>query len=317
TRYNEIANILSSPSFQNPKVLRGVRDRFKADDAHDPVKKDIPKEKSEYEFMINEVSMKNTVVRQLDESNKPIITVFVISYPRYMSEGAELTHSLIIRDNKLNEVSRFTDTPEDQADNTSVFTLDHTDPGYEYTIGSMVPPPVRADTLLEGQAPRYNYPSIGKELVENIIPLNPDEEKLEVSDLVYGIEPPESRSVSDLPFPVLPVRQISATDPLAVYFELYHLYLDRDNQSRYEVKFKVTQIEKDSKSLLDKFKPGFKSKTVMSQDNRFTAASRTVKDKISFNISDLQPGRYEFSIEVKDLISNDKVERKGEFRVVK
>ncbi|MCP4727580.1 MAG: GWxTD domain-containing protein, partial [bacterium] len=46
TRYNEIANILSSPSFQNPKVLRGVRDRFKADDAHDPVKKDIPKEKS-------------------------------------------------------------------------------------------------------------------------------------------------------------------------------------------------------------------------------------------------------------------------------
>jgi hypothetical protein len=181
----------------------------------------------------------------------------------------------------------------------------------------MIPAKARTDTLLEGQAPRISYPSIGKEQFEDIVPLNPDEEKLEVSDLVYGIDPPESGSVKDLPFPVLPVRQISSEDPLVVYFELYHLLLDRDNQSQYEVKFKVTEIEKENKSLLDRFKPGFGSKTVMSQDNKFNASSRTVKDKISFNISDLEPGTYEFSIEVKDLLSKDEVERKGEFRVVK
>ncbi len=317
SRYNEIANVLGSPALQNPRVLRGMRDRYKAEDAASPVKKSIPKDKSDYEFMINEVKMNNTIVRLLDETNTPKLTILAISYPQYMREGMQLTHTLIIRDKDLNEVTRFTDAPEDPSDNASVFTLDHSDPGYKYTIGSMVPPPIQADTLSSGEAPRVNYPSIGKELFEDILPLNPDEEKLEVSDLVYGIELPESGSVKDLPFPVLPVRQISASDALVIYFELYHLFLDKNNQARYEVKFKVTEIERENKSLLDKLKPGFGKKTVMSQDNRFNANSRTVKDKISFNIDDLQPGSYEFSIEVKDLISKDKVERKGQFRVVK
>ncbi|MFC1563389.1 GWxTD domain-containing protein [candidate division KSB1 bacterium] len=319
SRYNEIATIVGSPQMLNVNVLRGLRDRFKAEDASDPIKKFAPKEKSEYEFMINEVKMNNTIVRLLDENNVPKLAVLAISYPKYMSEDAKLTHTLIIRDNELNEITRFTDVPSDQTDNTSVFYLEHSDPDYNYTIGSMVPPPppVPQDTVIANQVPRARYPSIGKETFENIVPLNINEEKLEASDLVYGVELPQTESAVDFPFPVLPTKQISKGDPLVVYFELYHLYLDNNSKSSYEIKFKVKEIEKDDKSLLDRFKPGFGSKTVMSQDSKFDAASRTVKDRIAFNISELEAGRYEFSIEVKDLVSKEKVERKGEFRVVK
>ncbi|MFQ5633103.1 MAG: hypothetical protein ACE5I1_30410, partial [bacterium] len=66
----------------------------------------------------------------------------------------------------------------------------------------------------------------GKSFFEAREPLDPDPNRLEISDLVIGLQPPANIDISALPFPLLPTKQIRQPDALTVYIEVYHLASD-------------------------------------------------------------------------------------------
>ena len=134
-----------------------------------------------------------------------------------------------------------------------------------------------------------------------------------MSDLVVGLDIPSGVDLSPFPFPVLPANRINPSDNVHVYLEIYHLVYGRDNKAHYTVTFHYDVTKK--RGLLSRLIGRGKKKETISITHNFTLAERTAKEKIAFDISELEPGEYEFLVEVFDTVSMQKKVRKGKFGI--
>ncbi len=149
---------------------------------------------------------------------------------------------------------------------------------------------------------------MGKFSIEDVIPLDPDETKLEVSDIISGI--PASNLVlnREYTFPVIPSSTIQQGDNIMVYFEVYHLTFGPDGSASFDVEFSLEYTKKR------RFRSDKKER--LSQKNTFSSTTRTSKEVAGFNINNLVPGEYDFVIEITDKNSNQKKSRSGKFKLV-
>ncbi len=289
----------SSNTTPNHQSVRAIRNSYISQDKSDPVKMDAPDDKSDYDNVINEIDMVASQFRFLNNMNDPQIAFVCVSVPVGMVGKYSLTNSLIVYDSNWNEVKRLTDGPKYGGDNISSFVMDHEDESFEYIVASNA-------NAEEGVKAEEYY--IGKLNLERLEPLSNDYSELEVSDMITGIKVTEAHGLKEYPFPVMPVTKFSNKDDLEAYIELYHLALGTDGKAHYEIEFSYEIVRKRR----------FRSDKVerLSQKQTFDSATSVSQQTVSFDLSDMTPGEYDFNVEVTDIISGQKKSRNGKLVIL-
>lgn len=320
-KYTEIAAIWERATSSvvgrppHPLVIHGVKNRNIDEEKHNYDKIEAPKAISDFDNTIKKINMNHSSIRHLDSNNESKLSVIAMSFPGYLptikvadliakgeiNDKLDLKHSLIIRNDKWEEIARIEDIPSDNNDNTSIFILDHEDTSLNYVLAANVTK-IDGDTLPK--------PMIGRAVIEPGIPLNTDMTKLEISDLVSGIKTPDNYTSANrvYPFPVIPTNQIVKGDPLMVYLEIYHLFFNGDQMAQFEIEIKINYFTK-RKFRGDK-------KNTLSQSFNFSSSDRTSKELLAFDISKLQSGDYDFTVEITDNLSKQKKTRIGKFKII-
>ncbi len=309
------------------RMLRQVRDRFRQEDRNNPDKLWGPQEFSELNLYINDIEVMFSQSRILDENNEPKIAVAAMSYiesplTTELSEIVELSkmekytlqHSLIIRDSLMNEIDRDSEPPTALFSNTSSFIVDHTPEKNHFTLAVEVYDPTRNSSLRESIA-SANMPYIGHRTFEVPEPLNPDLELLELSDLVTGYEVSDELLNKNFPFPVIPGEEIPYGQNLQVYLEIYHLFLGSDNLAHYMIEFRIARAAESG--LIARIRGRSNPELLLTQSYNLDSNSRTAKENVMFDISSLEPGDYEFEVEVTDQMSGQNKMRMGRLKIKK
>ncbi len=295
-----------------PGVINGFKSRNIIDDKTNPLKLYGPKYNSVVDDSYRSIKVHCHIFRKL-KNNKPELMIVAMSYPSMEGmvdaqrvilgtdyrQDYNLIHTLKVHDSNWNEIGRIDDTIEQSHDNTSVFMVDHKQ-NMENFILAAAASPKRTSKSLKQQT--------GKSTYESILPLDPDEKKLELSDIVSGIPVPNDDQNKEFLFPVLPANEIQKGDDLMVYFEVYHLLLGQNGTASYDVEFSI-EYKKVRRMRKDKMER-------ISQKTNFTSRSITSRVTTGFDLSELPPGEYEFKVEVLDKNSGQKKNRSGKFKLI-
>ncbi|MCP4724400.1 MAG: GWxTD domain-containing protein [bacterium] len=298
----------------NSNVARGLRTKWKNRDKQNPLKLYAPGEVTNTTEYVIPIDIVYSSARLLNADNSPQLSVVSMAYPTGAGENYTLDNILIRLNSDWTEVERFTDFPVNQYDNTSTFLIEHSDSTLNYILTAEAMPE-RLNYTVTSSNDTVMMKFAGKEILEKKRPLSTDPSILEVSDLITGIDIPPNANLKEYPFPVLPARELSKGDSLQVYFEVYHLSLNPGGNANYEVQFIVSRLPEKSfvNMLLGKRNP----EEIITQTYTFSSNSTISKEKATFDISVLKEGKYEFIVEIKDLISNQIKIREGKFRITK
>ena len=127
------------------------------------------------------------------------------------------THTVIARDQDLNEALRATMVDLDIEGNVSMLEMRHPSQFGHITVA--------AEHVIEGQdledaedigvLPGHAHFAVAR-------PLRRDAVQFELSDLLVGIAPESVMGADSLPLPVLPATQFWLADPVRVFVEIYH-----------------------------------------------------------------------------------------------
>ncbi|MCP4724783.1 MAG: GWxTD domain-containing protein [bacterium] len=273
-------------------------------DKHDPAKYDAPLEKSEMDDLIRPVNIISELMRFLSEDNIPEIAVVAMSTPVNMFSAHSVAHTLKIYDEDYNEIDQIEEYPEGKLDNVSFFNVEHKDSTTNYFLVARA---------FEEPVDSLNTIHIGRSPLEEKPPLDPNPELLELSDLITGIDIPEYIDRELFPYPIIPTKELYIGDPLKVYMEIYHLYLGSEGKAQYTIKY---QIDKWRKKGFWYDVPEYrKREDRISRSSSYESLTRAVKEEVEFDISNIKPGKYVFTVEVTDLLSGQIKSRKGEFEI--
>jgi hypothetical protein len=288
-----------------------------SEDRFNPPYKYAPTDRSGYRTSFNPIRLIVSRARFLDDSDKPYLLFTAFSFPKNLSRFSTdemlnievtfdyvLQYSLIVRDENLDEIQRISTETLASLDHTGVLKIDHTPQQAWYTIAAEAFP---RDASEADQNPG-SLPGIGQEQLDAIPPLNPDPKKLEISDLVIGVDLPPDFDQSLLPFPIVPSTQIRKVDALKIYFEVYHLKTSDAGQAQFSLEFRVFKLEKDGDKL--------KREEMTSSAFDFDAPGSTAKESFGISIANLKKGDYDLEVEVKDKNSGKKKRRQARFRVM-
>ncbi|MCP4725117.1 MAG: GWxTD domain-containing protein [bacterium] len=313
-RYSELESIWMRNNIPpSPAMTRGLRMRYIQSAVNDPVKYYAPPIISDTPDEIESVKLLYTILRKLDEKNEPKLAIVAMSFPgiqgnvdlagilsgKELEQDYDLTHTLQVHDQDWNDIERFTDVKDQGNDNTSVFVIDHRSEGNNFILSADAKP---KDISLSGK------PQVGKAVIDPVEPLDTDHSRLEVSDMITGVVTPEEFKVTRYPFPVIPAEQLRRDDPLMVYIEAYHLMLAPDGKAHFDIEF----------SYMKETKRRFRSTKTeqVSQNFTFESGTVTAKETAGFDVSDLEPGEYEFTVTVTDRTSGQKKSRTGKISII-
>jgi GWxTD domain-containing protein len=319
SRYDELKSIWMRSGgeyrFPNDNVIRGVRKKYEIADAENLARKNAPVEQSDAEKTITPIQLVSHPARFLDDGNEPRLVFIAFAIPQFLSKGKpaeglhelarpeyRLRYTLLVRDSDMAEIQRASADPIAEGDNTGVFTLPHRKTHAHYTLAAETFPAeaqTAPDTLL----------GVGKIFLEPMAPLNPSPQKLEVSDLVIGVELPPSLNRDRFPYPVVPSRQIRKPEALKVYLEIYHLQLDEGGAGHFNIDFRVIKLERKGKKI--------ERAEMIASAFDFQSTATTAKEDFGIAIANLKPGDYELEVEVRDNISGMKKQRQAPFQILK
>ncbi|MCP4726466.1 MAG: GWxTD domain-containing protein [bacterium] len=275
-------------------------------DHNDLAKYDAPLEKSEMDDKIRPVNIITTQTRILDDNNNPKMSILAISSPVNIFSEYSVQHTLKIHDADYNETEQIEQYPDVHMDNLSFITFDHVDSTTKYLIVSRA---------FEEPVDSVETIHIGRASLKEKTPLDPNPEKLELSDLITGIEIPEQINKDQFPYPILPAENIYAGEPLKVYLEIYHLFMSTEGKAKYEITYQIDKWRPEG-WLYDV--PEYrKQQDRVSRTAVYESMTRTAREAIEFDVTSLKEGRYVFTIGIIDMISGQTKSRSGDFEIRK
>lgn len=320
-RYSELESSWQRADAQgeitpNINYLKGLHNLYKTIDTHDAPRLYAPKEQSDVEDKLNKIELTTIRTRILDDHIPKLVFVAYaipenISKPISATEQEittvptdDLTYTLISRDRNLEETGRFTGKPFSRQDFTTVVTIDHRRNNAHYTLAIHSEKDPGNSLVAEDITQPF---SAGKEHFGLTEPLDPDPDKLEVSDLVIGVQSPPDFEINRLPFPIVPGRMIWRNDPMQVYLEVYHLKPDKEGIAHFNLDFRVIKLEKKKEKLI--------RKEVIASSFDYDSPTMNSKEHFGVSIANLEAGDYEIEVEVKDPESGQKKRRNVVFEI--
>jgi len=285
----------------NEESLEAFSLRFKQEDDFGP---EYPAEVaviSDYEGPLREMELVATATRVL-EGDEPRLIITALSSPRsslpgvralerYKLDDGTIRHTLIVRDEALNEVGRINERVSSETGDISTFTLRHIARPMHFTVlGEIVccgEDRRRDRRLYPGQAHFMPGP-----------PLSTDPAHLEISDVVTGLPIPDEFDPADLVFPLVPSRTVWRRDPLRVYLEAYHLQPAADGVHRMRADFRLVRVE-GQREILDLDHPP----VTLTVD--LESQAPVAKRVFDINVRDQVIGHYRLEVTITDLVSGE------------
>lgn len=236
-------------------------------------------------------------VRMLDPDGEPILVVTGVASRRtggssveealWLGEEArespEIHHTLIVRDETLQEMGRLSAPAPPLSGGISTFVLRHPRTPLHFTLLADLP---EEDQASVPEADHFEAPPR----------LSADSSSLEVSDVVVGIPLPEELDPESLAFPVLPTNRVWPSDPVRVYLEAYHLRMEGRETAgvaRYAVDITLERVDRPTQAP-----PVTLSMTLESSEP-------TARRTFDLNLRDVSPGRYLLEVRLRDLASGE------------
>ncbi|MFC1493577.1 GWxTD domain-containing protein, partial [candidate division KSB1 bacterium] len=252
-------------------------------DKNDPAKITAPPKSSKFDRTISPIDFRYFVSRFLDDENNPKLRITSYSLPRNhtdddvlfhdLSDEHEygLRHTLTVNDEEWRELSREDDYPSEKRCNVSFFELPQYDSTKVYqlsAVGNDFYPDTgqyitRPDTL-------YGILAGKNDFLELNPTLDTDQTQLELSDLMIGSELPGI--LEDRGLMLLQSGVVAKNEPMLLYIEAYHLFVDSQNLSRYTINY---SIEREGiKGVMDKILKRSRITGVTSQTNEYSSLGR-------------------------------------------
>ena len=165
-----------------------------------------------------------------------------------------------------------------------------------------------------------NTSNIGGWTLDKAVPIF-DRNRFALSDLLlaYEIKPSSKKAFftrGDVTVIGNPSRVFKLIDPVVVYFEIYNLQKNDDDETEFILETKMTQIKK-KKGFLKKLFGGGGKKPSVALNEAVTGNQATHIVYRSFHVSKLEPGEYELTVKVKDKNSGIEFEKSVELKLVK
>lgn len=302
-----------SSAFSNRSIAKGLHIKFRVVDADSPAKRNAPKEQFDPEKYITSIPLVSNRTRFLDKRNKPILVFMAFAFPpqavktdplKIMQSDAlpdyKLSFSLQLRDADMKITDQVFAQPIADFDNTGFFKIPHNDTQVHYTLAAVA-------SGSEDDSLTQNLPKVGKVFFEKIDLLNSDPEKLEVSDLVIGVEPSNLPNAEMLPFPVVQTDKIWQGDVLQVYLEVYHLKIDEKGFGHFKLDNRIIRLKKKGKK--------FERRELVATSFEFNSTGSTVEEDFRISMANYNPGNYELEVEISDKISGEKKKRVAAFEI--
>lgn len=296
-------------------TLEAVSTRYRQQDDIGPRYPALVPVVSEYEGVRRELELVAMPLRVLSDENEPRLAITALSAPRARLDDAgtvadrgtsiaerQVNHTLIVRDEALQEVGRLTEqVSASPTGDISTFLLRHVNRELHYTV--------LAETL-------RNDSDVG---VEDLVypgqahltpgpPLDPDPSRLEVSDVVTGLDIPPEIDPEGLTFPVIPSRTIWQGDPLRVYLEVYHLALDENDVGHFRADFRVVPLDRQGRVDTSR------EPVTLSVDLESDAA--TSRRMFDINVADLAVGDYRLEVVISDLVNGQSKTRVAPIEII-
>ena len=298
-------------------VFRGKRKQFEQLQLAEPDKWDLPADRSTFQDGLILVALTIQPVRILNVLNQPTLAVVMISSPEYkrrhldLSGGsirsrAESIHTLRIYDTENNLLQRRVDRIVQRLDNTSTFSVPHDSTQASYEMIAEIFSEAVADSAGTRDLEHTKLLGYNRAEFSSDPPLSPEPDQLELSDLVIGVEKPDTATREKLPFPVVPSNEIYHSDILHTYLEIYHLQPGEDGIGRYHIVFVVSKFKGRKKSKKESISLSFD----------LEAAESRAAEPYGIDISNLDPGDYELRVEVTDTISGQSKHRTAPFTIL-
>ena len=143
--------------------------------------------------------------------------------------------------------------------------------------------------------------------------LNPDEGVLEISDLKPVFVNDLAAFYDGAPGEPYPHQQIWPDLPLGLYFEVYHLTFDDDDQTHYTITYEIAGI--GAGGLLRFLGRGDRERTAV--ETPYTGQSRTAREYIVLDLSEWDgTGALEVRLQVTDDVTGSQVARSLLFELV-
>lgn len=294
------------------------RTHYQSMDRNAPVHANAPVEKSDFIETVSEVDLVVQSFRFLDEKNSPKIAMITFAYPKIKAEFVNLAagdifptyssvHTLIALNSKNEETRRLTVHVPFGQENVSTFILPHleTQDGYMITAEVFYSEDDKVARLNSAKTAQRII-GLGKETVPAITPLAGSGDKLELSDLLIGLDTRDYSERELLQFPLIPSNKMWVGDSLQIYLEIYHLYFDSQGLAHYRMDFEVTRLQGKKKDKEQSIALSF----------YFDSAQRTSKENFKVDLSKLTPGSYELTVKVTDDVSSQERERSAFFELI-
>ncbi|NOZ60555.1 MAG: GWxTD domain-containing protein, partial [Calditrichaeota bacterium] len=146
-------------------------------------------------------------------------------------------------------------------------------------------------------------------------------EKLSMSDIVFAEKIEAARGKNkfnrgDLFVLPNPMRQFFRKRPMYIYFELYNLTTDSNNQARFEIEYSVEQISGSKKKIGNLFGLLSSGKSTISTFMEREISGKDSQEYLAIDVSHLKKGRYQLTIKVTDSLSGDIASRSGRVVIV-
>lgn len=282
-----------------------IEKRMRLEDADNPLRRYAPPAQSAFDALQQRIELSSAGVRLLDNRNQPRFLVAGFAVPQGLGAAAgataarpayDLRFTLILRDASLRETARLAGETIPGLPNAAVFAIADTFAVTHVALAAEAVAVEQAAIVGARQAVFAKAP-----------PLNPDPARLEASDVVLGILPPDEGAFSRFPLPILPARTIWRGDPLQLYFEVYHLQPDKDGRHRFSADLRVTHLEVKNDRL--------RRKEMVASRFDFETETGTAKEQLGVDVAKLRRGEYELSLTLTDRQSRQQVERHARFTI--
>ncbi|MCG8603908.1 carboxypeptidase-like regulatory domain-containing protein [bacterium] len=303
----------------NHNLLRGKRQTYLSFDKHDPLRTYAPPDYYRVERVITPLSLTSTRARILDENNRAKMLFIAFAFPPQdkktnpveilqgeATNDFRLRFNLTIRDSKMEALDRFSAKPLADLDNTAVFRIPHNRDQAHYTLSTVSYLDLNDSTAAASQV--QDRRKVGQTFFGKAPPLDPDETKVEVSDLVIGVEPPDGFNPAVLPFPIVPTERIWKQDIVKVYLEVYHLKPAKSGLGEFTIDSRVIRLEQKGNKV--------KRKELVATSFDFSSRTTTAKENMGISIANFSKGPYELEVEVKDKVSGKKKKRVRRFQIM-
>lgn len=267
---------------------------------------------SEYDRDASDLNLRAFAFRTLSPENQPRITVVALTAPRVDVERTRdlrqdlgvpdytLGHTLIVRDERLNEVGRMPSFASSRRGDISVFPLRHVDRQLHFTV--------LTETTSGSRSGEGGDDAPARAHITAEEPLDPHPDTLEVSDLVTGVPPWPQIQADILPFPLVPTRTIWEDEPLRIYLEVYHLSPNGEGVHGFSTDLVVRPLDEawELEDVPDPVTLSVDFETMVSNSRR----------SIDLDVRDLPTGRYRLFLTVRDRVDDREKTRTADFEIV-